>query len=60
MSPDASRARASAPTKSKTDTNQNKDTEGIDVESFHDEAHEELGAKGYSRVNKPVLLPPAS
>lgn len=56
MSPDASRARASAPTKSKTDTNQNKDTEGIDVESFHDEAHEELGAKGYSRVNKPVFI----
>lgn len=54
MSPDASRARASAPAKTKGEQKHN--TDGIVVENFHDEAHEELGAKGYSRVNKPVFI----
>ena len=46
MSPNASRMRATAPEKAKE----------LDVESFHDEAHEELDAKGYSRVNKRVFI----
>lgn len=46
MSPNASRPRATAP----------ENTETLDVESFHDEAHGELDAKGYARVNKPVFI----
>ena len=52
MSLNASRSRASAP-----DATDNTDgTESLPVEHLHDEAQEELNAKGYARVNKPVFI----
>lgn len=67
MSPDAPRARASAPDKetSHTSTATARNTRNsratspedeFTVESFHDEANEEVDAKGYARVNKPVFI----
>ncbi|WKK60967.1 choline BCCT transporter BetT [Corynebacterium sp. P3-F1] len=61
MSTDASRARTSAPDRAvKTSKNSKSDNasgrEDFAAESFHNEAHEELDAKGYARVNKPVFI----